>query len=282
MKKIMLFVAAVLITLAADAQVLEVVSMQKLTSSSDVDVKVAGVSPKGDYILLTSGSNKGLKRYDVATKTTTVLSEAEGAGYNVQISANGNEVVYRETSMDKNHMRRSNIIRKNFAAKRRNVIARGQRDMEKMATTDAKATVTISDRLMVLNQNGEKKTLAPNGTDKSYIWASISPDGTKLCYYVCGEGCYVSNIDGTNPQYIAHACRAAKWYNDNTLVAMADEDNGEFVTASAIVAYTLDGRHQMLTDNTMIAMYPSVAKNLIVFGTEDGSTYMLNVKQVRP
>ncbi len=278
MKKIMLFVVAVLITLAADAQVLEVVSMQKLTSSSDVDVKVAGVSPKGDYILLTSGANKGLQRYDVATKTTTVLSEAEGAGYNVQISANGNEVVYRETSMDKNHMRRSNIIRKNFAAKRRNVIARGQRDMEKMATTDAKATVTISDRLMVLNQNGEKKTLAPNGTDKSYIWASISPDGTKLCYYVCGEGCYVSNIDGTNPQYIAHACRAAKWYNDNTLVAMADEDNGEFVTASAIVAYTLDGRKQVLTDNTMIAMYPSVAKNLIVFGTEDGSTYMLNVK----
>ena len=278
MKKIMLFVAAVLITLAADAQVLEVVSMQKLTSSSDVDVKVAGVSPKGDYILLTSGSNKGLQRYDVATKTTTVLSEAEGAGYNVQISANGNEVVYRETSMDKNHMRRSNIIRKNFAAKRRNVIARGQRDMEKMATTDAKATVTISDRLMVLNQNGEKKTLAPNGTDKSYIWASISPDGTKLCYYVCGEGCYVSNIDGTQPKFIAHACRAAKWYDNNTLVGMADEDNGEFVTASAIVAYTLDGRRQVLTDNSMIAMYPAVAKNLIVFGTEEGSTYMLNVK----
>lgn len=274
----MLFVAAVLITLAADAQVLEVVSMQKLTSSSDVDVKVAGVSPKGDYILLTTGSNKGLQRYDVATKTTTVLSEAEGAGYNVQISADGQEVVYRETTVGRDQLRRNNIVRKNFTRQRRNVIARGQRDMDKMATTDAKATVTISDRLMVLHQNGTDKTLAPNGTDKSYIWASISPDGTRLCYYVCGEGCFVSNIDGTNPQFIAHACRAAKWYNDNTLVGMADEDNGEFITASAIVAYTLDGRRQVLTGNTMIAMYPSVAKNLIVFGTEDGSTYMLNVK----
>lgn len=278
MKKSMLFVAALLFGLAANAQVLKVVSMQQLTSPSEVDVKVAGVSPAGDYVLLTTGSNKGLQRYDVATKTTTVLSEAEGAGYNVQISADGQEVVYRETTVGRDQLRRNNIVRKNFAKQRRNVIARGQRDMEKMATTDAKATVTISDRLMVLNQNGEKKTLAPNGTDKSYIWASVSPDGTKLCYYVCGEGCYVSNIDGTNPQYIAHACRAAKWYNDNTLVAMADEDNGEFVTASAIVAYTLDGRRQVLTDNTMIAMYPYVAKNLIVFGTEEGSTYMLNVK----
>lgn len=274
----MLFVAALFFGLAANAQVLKVVSMQQLTSPSDMDVKVAGVSPDGDYVLLTTGSNKGLQRYDVATKTTTVLSEAEGAGYNVQISADGQEVVYRETTVGRDQLRRNNIVRKNFTRQRRNVIARGQRDMDKMATTDAKATVTISDRLMVLHQNGTDKTLAPNGTDKSYIWASISPDGTRLCYYVCGEGCFVSNIDGTNPQFIAHVCRAAKWYNDNTLVGMADEDNGEFITASAIVAYTLDGRRQVLTDNTMIAMYPSVAKNLIVFGTEDGSTYMLNVK----
>lgn len=278
MKKSMLFVAALFFGLAANAQVLKVVSMQQLTSPSDMDVKVAGVSPDGDYVLLTTGSNKGLQRYDVATKTTTVLSEAEGAGYNVQISADGQEVVYRETTVGRDQLRRNNIVRKNFTKQRRNVIARGQRDMDKMATTDAKATVTISDRLMVFHQNGTDKTLAPSGTDKSYIWASISPDGTRLCYYVCGEGCFVSNIDGTNPQFIAHACRAAKWYNDNTLVGMADEDNGEFITASAIVAYTLDGRHQVLTDNTMIAMYPSVAKNLIVFGTEDGSTYMLNVK----
>lgn len=278
MKKSMLFVAALFFGLAANAQVLKVVSMQQLTSPSDMDVKVAGVSPDGDYVLLTTGSNKGLQRYDVATKTTTVLSEAEGAGYNVQISADGQEVVYRETTVGRDQLRRNNIVRKNFTRQRRNVIARGQRDMNKMATTDAKVTVTISDRLIVLNQGGKTTTLAPNGTDKSYIWASVSPDGTKLCYYVCGEGCYVSNINGTNPQFIAHALRAAKWYDNNTLVGMADEDNGEFITASAIVAYTLDGRHQVLTDNTMIAMYPSVAKNLIVFGTEDGSTYMLNVK----
>lgn len=278
MKKSMLFVAALLFGLAANAQVLKVVSMQQLTSPSEVDVKVAGVSPAGDYVLLTTGSNKGLQRYDVAAKTTTVLSEAEGAGYNVQISADGQEVVYRETTVGRDQLRRNNIVRKNFTRQRRNVIARGQRDMEKMATTDAKATVTISDRLMVLHQNGTDKTLAPNGTDKSYIWASISPDGSKLCYYVCGEGCYVSNIDGTQPQFIAHNCRAAKWYDNNTLVGMADEDDGEFITASAIVAYTLDGRSQVLTDKSMIAMYPAVAQNIIVFATEEGSTYMLNIK----
>lgn len=278
MKKSMLFVAALLFGMAAEAQVLEVVSMQQLTSPSAVDVKVAGISPAGDYVLLTTGSNKGLQRYDVATKQVTVLSDAEGAGYNVQINANGQEVVYRETTVGKDQLRRSNIVRKDFAKQRRNVIARGQRDMSKMATSDAKATVTINDRLIVLTQNGQSATLAPNGNNKSYIWPSISPDGSKLCYYVCGEGCYVSNIDGTQPQFIAHNCRAAKWYDNNTLVGMADEDDGEFITASAIVAYTLDGRSQVLTDKSMIAMYPAVAQNIIVFATEEGSTYMLNIK----
>lgn len=278
MKKSMLFVAALLFGMAAEAQVLEVVSMQQLTSPSAVDVKVAGISPAGDYVLLTTGSNKGLQRYDVATKQVTVLSDAEGAGYNVQINANGQEVVYRETTVGKDQLRRSNIVRKDFAKQRRNVIARGQRDMSKMATSDAKATVTINDRLIVLTQNGQTATLAPNGNNKSYIWPSISPDGSKLCYYVCGEGCYVSNIDGTQPQFIAHNCRAAKWYDNNTLVGMADEDDGEFITASAIVAYTLDGRSQVLTDKSMIAMYPAVAQNIIVFATEEGSTYMLNIK----
>ena len=59
---------------------------------------------------------------------------------------------------------------------------------------------------------------------------------------------------------------------------MADKDNGHFVTESAIVAYTLDGKQQVLTYKTMIAMFPYVANNAIVFSTDEGETYMLNVK----
>ena len=109
MKKTMLFVAACLLSLAASAQVLEVVSMQQLPIAAQADMKVAGVSPDGDYILLTSGSNKGLQRYDVASNTLTTLSEAEGAGFNVQISKDGQEVVYRETVVGKDNLRKHNL-----------------------------------------------------------------------------------------------------------------------------------------------------------------------------
>lgn len=278
MKKTMLCVAVCLISLAVSAQVLEVVSMQKLPIPAKAEMKVAGVSPDGDYILLTSGSNKGLQRYDIASNTMTTLSEAEGAGYNVQVSKDGKEVVYRETYVGKDKLRKNNIIRKNFATKKESIIARAQRSASRMATSDNLKSVSIENRLIILKRNGLTTTLAPNGMNESYIWPSVSPDGSKICYYVAGQGCWVATIDGSNPQFIGRDCRAAQWYDNNTIVAMADEDDGHFMTASRIVAYTLDGKMQVLTNDSMIAVEPYAANGAVVFSTLDGEVYMLNVK----
>ena len=278
MRKTMLFVAACLMSLAASAQVLEVVSMHKLPIPAKAEMKVAGVSPDGDYILLTSGSNKGLQRYDLESQTLTTITDAAGAGYNVQVSNDGQEIVYRETSFDRNQMRQNKIVRLNMYNQRQHIVARNQRDLKHMATSDNLTTVSIKDRLIVLKRNGLTTTLAPNGSHLSYIWPSVSPDGTKLCYYVCGNGCWVSNIDGSNPQYIGHKCQAAQWYDNNTLVAMSTEDDGHFITGGTILVYTLDGKKQVLTNDSMIAMYPYAAENAIVFSTIEGETYMLNVK----
>ena len=277
MKKIFLSLALA-VSMMASAQVFEVGQLTKLNTPTDTDVKVAGVSADGSYVLITNGSNHGLRRYDVATGKTTTISTAAGAGYNVQISKDGQELVYRETSFDTQGLRKNDIVRLDLATAKTATIAKGQRDMMAMANTGAKVSVSINDRKIVLNKNGKNIILAPNGSNESYIWPSVSPDGTKLCYYVCGNGCWVANLDGSGKQFIGHDCRAAQWYDNNTLVAMADEDDGHFTTASAIVAYTLDGKKQVLTNDSMIAMYPYAANNAIVFSTIEGETYMLNVK----
>ena len=277
MKKIFLSLALA-ISMMASAQVFEVGQLTKLNTPTDTDVKVAGVSADGSYVLITNGSNHGLRRYDVATGKTTTITTAAGAGYNVQISNDGQEIVYRETKFDKQGLRKNDVIRLNLATAKTATVAKGQRDMMAMANTGANVSVSINDRKIVLKKNGKNIVLAPNGSQESYIWPSVSPDGTKLCYYVCGNGCWVSNIDGSGKQYIGHGVQAAKWYDNNTLVAMDAEDDGHFTTASAIVAYTLDGKKQVLTNGSMIAMYPYVANNLVVFSTLEGETYMLNVK----
>ena len=277
MKKIF-FSLALAVSMMASAQVYEVGQLTKLNTPTDTDVKVAGVSADGSYVLITNGSNHGLRRYDVATGKTTTITNAPGAGYNVQISKDGQELVYRETKFDEQGLRKNDIIRLDLATAKTATVAKAQRDMMAMVSTSSNVSVSINDRKIVLTKNGKNIVLAPNGSRESYIWPSISPDGQKLCYYVCGNGCWVSNLDGSGKQYIGRDCRAAQWYDNNTIVAMADEDDGHFTTASAIVAYTLDGKKQVLTNDSMIAMYPYVANNLIVFSSLEGETYMLNVK----
>ena len=277
MKKIFLSLALA-ISMMASAQVFEVGQLTKLNTPTDTDVKVAGMSADGSYVLITNGSNHGLRRYDVATGKTTTITNAPGAGYNVQISKDGQELVYRETKFDEQGLRKNDIIRLDLATAKTATVAKAQRDMMAMVSTGSNVSVSINDRKIVLTKNGKNIVLAPNGSRESYIWPSISPDGQKLCYYVCGNGCWVSNLDGSGKQYIGRDCRAAQWYDNNTIVAMADEDDGHFTTASAIVAYTLDGKKQVLTNDSIIAMYPYVANNLIVFSSLEGETYMLNVK----
>ena len=87
MKKIFLSLALA-ISMMASAQVFEVGQLTKLNTPTDTDVKVAGVSADGSYVLITNGANQGLRRYDVATGKTTTITTADGASaVNVTSSA---------------------------------------------------------------------------------------------------------------------------------------------------------------------------------------------------
>jgi hypothetical protein len=174
---------------------------------------------------------------------------------------------------------RSNIYKHNFATNQRNAQALAQRDMVNLVDKTANYSVAINEDLhLVLNHHGKSIVLTPNGADRTYSWASISPNGSKILYYVGGVGCFVCDLNGKNVQKIASHCRAPKWYDDNIVIGMADEDDGQYLLASAIVAYTLDGKVQVLTSPDMIAMDPVATNGKIAFTTINGKTYLMSVR----
>ena len=119
MRKTILLVAACVVSMLASAQIFQVTSVQELKGASYQDARVAGISPNGDYVLMTNGSNQGLKRYDIATGELSVITDAEGAGFNVQVSRDGKEVVFRERFTDENKLRYNNIMRANFSTNKK-------------------------------------------------------------------------------------------------------------------------------------------------------------------
>lgn len=278
MRKTILLVAACVASMLATAQIFDVVSVQELTGASYEDARVAGISPKGDYILMTNGANQGLKRYDIASGQMTKVTDAEGAGFNVQISRDGKEVVFRERFTAADKLRYNNIVSANLGANTKKVIAKGQMNNDMLVASGTKVQLINSECQMYIMKNGKKIHVAPQGNDVNYIWASLSPNNKKILYYVSEMGCYVCNVDGSNSQFISEDCRAPQWYDNNTIVSMNDQDDGHFTTTSTIMAYTLDGKVQTLTSPDMVAMYPFAAEGKVVFSTLQGKTYLLEVK----
>lgn len=279
MKKTFLFLAACALSMLAHAQILEVVSTQQLPTEAGKMWKVAGFSPVGDYILLTDSYDKGLIRYDLATQTRKVISEGVGAGWAVKISRDGKDIVYREKTIDANKITRSNIYKHSLVSNQRTMQAKAQVGMTEMVDKSAKVDITINTDLhMVLVRNGKNIVLTPNGANERYIDAKVSPDNKHIIYRVSGKGCYICDIDGNNVRFVASRCHAPQWYDNNTLVAMDYEDNGEQVTASGIVAYTLDGKSQVLVEKSQMAIFPHVAKGKIAYTNTKGELFLMTVK----
>ncbi len=301
MKKVLLSLA-VFMSFTAFAQVLDVASINKVAMPSNGNRVVTGISPKGDYILLSGAQLDGLVKYDLATGKSEVLSTARSAGSDVRITNDGKNIVYREDNFvnglrytDLNHRNLSTgaTIRLVKSARNLNavelqggaamIVNNGRMTKQVVAKSlsskSALPVASIVNRQLMITKNGVTSTLSPNGMQHSYIWPSVSPDGKKVCYYVCGVGCFVCDINGKNVKKLG-ILRAAQWYDNNTVVGMHDTDDGRVILSSEIVAKTLNGKSQVLTDNSLIAMYPYTTADgkKIVFSTLDGDAYIINVK----
>ena len=296
MMRKLLFALALGFSVSAMGQVLNVTSIDKVNLPEQA--AVAAISPQGDYLLLTASNNQGLTKLDLTSGQTQVLSTAPSAGHNVKISPDGQTVVFREGSFNKKHLRLSSLKSVNLATGNSQVLAKPTRDLQgysvdatsagvvnkgkysSKAIGNAKAqklpVLSIDKGQLMITVNGKTRQLSPNGTQFSYMWASLSPDGTKVLYYQAAHGTYVCNLDGSNVQKVG-TMRAPVWYDDNTVVGMMDLDDGEFIYASTIVAATLDGKTQTLTGDDIIAMYPHATDGKIAFSTPAGEAYIINV-----
>ena len=275
MKKVYLFLALA-IPMMASAQLLEVGSTERVAAS--VDAKVAAFSPNGDYLLITNTSNQGLASLDLASKKTTSISKADGAGYNVQISQDGNSIVYREVTINANKSRLSTVVRHDLNVQKKQVVAKNQTDLSAMVADANRPSFSIKDQQLMMTKNGKTVVFSPNGQQYSYHWASLSPNGQKVSYYISAVGCFVCNIDGSNIQFIGHNCYAPVWYNDEIIIASDTKDDGHVIIESTIVAYDLKGNKQVLTNGDHIAVFPRATAGKIAYSTSEGEIYVMNVK----
>jgi Tol biopolymer transport system component len=303
MKKTIIAIS-ILWAIGAQGQIMHVTSIEPLDiSRNDGSVTQAvAISPQGDYLLLSTDTKHGLVKWDFTTHTTTTVTNDEGAGADVRISDDGRQIVYDQVSY-KDRRRQHAVKSIDLLNGKQQTLVKATRKQQGF-DVDHGMVVTVTDGQvkkhtlikganqsvsrpaltrhhlkLYITRDNQTTMLAPNGENERYIWASLSPDGSRVLYYVSGRGTFVCDTDGNNVIPMGDLT-APKWWDNSTIVGMSETDNEYTVIASSIVARTLDGQQQVLTGSDVIATYPlpSPESGKIAFSTPDGRIYFITVE----
>ena len=297
MKKLLLFIF--MVGQICYAQQVDVLSVESIESTTDGGFYYPVFSPANQYLLATDAGYKGLKLIRFSDNSIQTITNEQGAGYGVRISADGNSVLFKKTEMIKglkynslhsyafkNNQQKQLILRTrdqftaSFSGDKPFYVKGTKLNRKTVPTKLLVPVVQIEDRKMVLYNGKIRTVLTPNGEDASYIWPSISPDFRKIAYTVAGKGTFVCDIDGGNVQSIGKLS-APKWLNNDLLVGMDDKDNGDQVVSSVIVVASIDGkmRQALTTDKVLKAMYPAASSDgkKIAFCTDKGQLFLINI-----
>ncbi|MGN0223321.1 MAG: hypothetical protein ACI4AM_04760 [Muribaculaceae bacterium] len=300
MKKLFTAVLAVAFALVANAQLVEPLSTQRIQLPEGVASEQATISPDGSYAVVGAMGGSALTRVDFASGDTQVLT-SNGLASTVMISPDGQNVVFNVATYNSNHLRMTSLRSVNVAtgseielvkpSRRLNAgfalsnagvtaIENGKARVRAFGSAKAQSlpVASINYGHLDITVNGKTTTLDPQGRG-SYLWPSVSPDGTKVVYYLSGCGAFVCNIDGTNVRSLGYL-HAARWMGNDMVVGMADYDNGEQILRSTIIVSDLNGTRQALTNDSQIAIFPSASADgkRIAYSTAEGELFIINLK----
>lgn len=281
------------------AQHIDVLSIKIVDKTASGGYYHPVFSPTHQYLLTTDVSYKGLKQISLLNGEIKNITDEPGAGYGVRISNDGSAIMYRKNELVNNLKYSSLMLHQLKAGTKQQLVSPTREQLvtafsvnkpfyvkgtklnrQSVALSELIPVTQTEDRKLVLYNKGIRKVLTPNGINESYFWSSVSPDFTRIVYTVAGKGTFVCDMNGLNVKSLGKLS-APKWLNNNWVVGMDDKDNGEFITASSIIAVSVNAKsRQVLTQGTeMIALYPAASADAkqIAFCTEKGQLYLMNI-----
>lgn len=299
-KKVLVAAFALAATGAAYAALPQVQTVTRIPLPQGQHAGMAALSPDGSYAVIAPLAGNGLDRLDLTDLTVTPIS-ATASPLAVEFTADGGNVLYRESTYDRDHRRFVSLKAYNVAdgsvttivdSSRRLegfttdgdvavAIEKGRKMTRKLGDTPAQERPALSiDRGRLCVTTGNSTTsIAPLGDAcNSYLWPSLSPDGSRILAYGVGTGAFTCNTDGTDVKLLG-MFRAPVWMGNDVVIAMDDHDNGVTTTESAIMAIAADGsENARLTEPEVVAVFPSAAAGRVAFTTPEGQLYIITLK----
>ena len=199
------------------------------------------LSPDGQWVLYSPTEATSLMLKNLATGAVTIISEKDFPGfdavfgpdgkvYYITQQRKGHKLVYRTghcydpaTGQDKVVLKpQHGQVRVLHAAQ--GVVLNGERQIYYSAKQVGAWAYTRGDKLYLVDESGVTRALQPVKESNGYLWASLSPDGTKVMFEAASKGVFVCDLNG---QIIAELGEflMPSWYNNDYVIAMSNAGN---------------------------------------------------------
>ncbi len=278
------------------------VSVEKLPLSSQQQWSQPVFSPDGRQLYYTTQDFSGIWEFTLSSKSSRQITDAPRSGFGFALSDDGKTISYRRTLDEASPLRSQELVTQDISSSATTVLERGEdvslpifvRSSVVYSKKGVIANATsvdvangvhllgIEDTKIILLKNGKKVVLDPLGNG-SYIWPSLSPDGTKLLAYEMDHGAFISDLDGNVLRMLGRKDNPVWTRDGKWIVYTNDKDDGNTVLSSDIYCVSADGATvvQLTNTNDVIELYPacSPTENEIVCSSLNGDIYMISYSE---
>lgn len=295
MKHILLTLAAAACAVSSHAQIAQVTSTERLLAGVESEMYYPILNEDGSRVLFSACNYKGLRMYDFNDGVTVKISDEERAGFDASFTHDGRSVYYvsqkKVDGLNMRQVKQYDIEDKTVTAltpmgrKVSRPVALNDGMMVKVdgkshgAVSGDDVTVRIEGSKLYIGHGGAEKAYSPVESYAGYLWASVSPDKTKVMFFAAGKGIYIVDLQGNVVSELGNY-EAPVWYGNDCVVAMNAKHNGYQHISSQIVMMRADGSEfQELTRPESMTMNPSASihSGKIVYNTIDGRLYQMNI-----
>ena len=239
------------------------------------------ISPDGQWLLYSPIEGTSLMLKNLATGAVTTVASMGYPGYDAIFGADGKVYYVTQQVKRKGLLYRTGYcydpatggnqvvlkaqhgqVQALHAAQ--GVVINGEQQYYRSSNRVGSWAYTRGDKLYLVDEAGSTRVLQPVQESNGYLWASLSPDGTKVMFEAAAKGLYVCDLNG---QVIAELGQflMPSWYNNDYIVAMSNAGNVR-TSGSRIWLLGVDGEVcKPISGRDERAVQPMVCNGKVVY-----------------
>lgn len=236
------------------------------------------LAPDGKTLLFSTVNHEGLKAYDMATAAITVIDDSRGAGFDPVFSADGSEVYYR-TAVTVDGLLNRDVRSFSLRSGKARKLRKADRSDVNLAGLAGSDFVCADYRTITVSCKGKESHISPLADAHSYLWASMSPDGSRMIFTEPFKGVFVSGLDGSDARRVATKGDFSAWAGNDWIITVVSHDDGYVITDARLYAVNVnDGTMVSLTDeDTLVSEATAASDGTVIYTDIAGDMYMIKL-----